>query len=162
MNPSRFDHGLRVGAVVASATAGVLVTIGHSAGALSFPFAAGGHLLLGTMARVPWVFVAAGIARHVVLHVGVATLFTWFARRLRGWPLVLTALGFGALVWFVGPRLPDVIRPVAFDLLPAEATIYCLTLAGSLAAGVLLAAYPARADAGRGFSETRPDNSSAT
>ena len=153
---------MRVGIVVASATAGVLVTIGHSAGALSFPFAAGGHLLLGTLARVPWVFVAAGIIRHVVLHVGAATLFTWFAGRLRGWPLVLAAGGSGALVWLVGPRFPDIIRPVALDLLPAEAIIYCLALAGSLAAGVLLAAYPARADAGREFSETRPDNSSAT
>jgi len=160
--PSRFELGLRTGAVVASATAGVLVAIGHAAGDIFFPFAAGGHLLLGSVARVPWVFVMAGLARHVVLHLGAATLFTWFAGRLRRGPLALAAAGAGALVWVVGPRFPDAIRPVALDLLPAEGVIYCLTLAGALAAGVLLGAFPARADDGRGISKRNPDSSSAT
>ena len=162
MIPSRFDLGLRTGAVAASATAGVLVTIGHSAGDLLFPFAAGGHLLLGSAIRVPWVFVAAGIVRHMVLHVGAATAFTWFAGALRGARLATAGAAVGAIVWLAGSHFPDMIRPVALDLLPAEAFIYCMTLAASLAAGVLLGAYPARADDGRGIANRSPDNPRTT
>lgn len=121
--------------MAASATAGILVGVSRSAGDAWFALAAGGHLWMGFGERPPWLFLAVGALRHLVIFGALGALWGRLAgRRVLAMQVLCAALLALAAVG-LSPWLPDLLRPVAIDLRPVEAAACVVTAAAALVAG---------------------------
>lgn len=136
MPATRTDLALAAGLTASAATLGVLVALGRATADPFVALIAGGHLWLGHLVRPEWPYVVVGAMRHVALvtPLGFAVAATEGTRANAG----LVALAVGALVVLLGPWFPDVLRPLALDLAPAERVVTWLALAGGLVLGARL------------------------
>ncbi len=136
MRASRTDLALAAGLTASAATLGVLVALGRAASDPFVALIAGGHLWLGHVVRAEWPYVVVGAMRHVALvtPLGFALAATEGTRANAG----LVALAVGAVVVLLDPWFPDLLRPLAMDLAPAERVVTWLVLAGGLAFGARL------------------------
>ena len=136
MAVTRTDMALAAGLTASAATLGVLIGLGRKAVDPFFALAAGGHLWMGSPVSTAWPYVLMGALRHVLLvtPLGVGLVLTPETRRHPGWVAVAVA-GVAVLV---APSLPDLIRPLALDLAPAERVLTWLVLAGGLTLGARL------------------------
>lgn len=141
----RVGQGVYAGVVAAAATAGTLIGFGGARGEAWRPLNAVGHLVLGYRARVMDRFdllvTPVGVALHVLSVVVWGVVFALVAARLRGWRLVLAAVGLGAAAFLIDTRLlPDRLDPGFPDVLsrPEVIAVYAV-LAASLAVGLRLA-----------------------
>ncbi|MBI3792753.1 MAG: hypothetical protein HY275_17990 [Gemmatimonadetes bacterium] len=137
MTSSRTDIALAAGLTASAATLGVLIGLGRSSADPYFALVAGGHLWAGSLMRAEWPYVIIGAVRHVVLvtPLGFVLAATPATRAHVGWIAAATA----GLAVLVTPSLPDLIRPLALELSPAERVVTWLVLAAGLALGARLA-----------------------
>jgi hypothetical protein len=138
----RVRWGLVAGAIAAAATAGALLGLGRARGSPFTLLNDAAHVLIGERARLVGSAHAVVTSLAMIVHVAViliwGVLFALLAGSLRGWRLVLAAVGFVAAVaamdfWI----LPASLRP-GFETamsVPELVLLYAI-LAGALAFGV--------------------------
>ncbi len=136
MTVTRTDIALASGITASAATLGLVIGLGRSSADPWVALEAGGHLWMGSPVRALWPYVVVGATRHLLLVTPLGALMAWApaTRRHPGW----TALVVAALAVLVAPVLPDLLRPLALDLAPAERVVAWLVLAGGLALGARL------------------------
>ncbi len=136
MAVTRTDMALASGITASAATLGIVIGLGRNASDPWVALEAGAHLWMGSPVRALWPYVVLGATRHVLLVTPLGAVMAWApsARRYPGWTAIATA----AVAVLVAPVLPDVIRPLALELSPAERIVTWLVLAGGLALGARL------------------------
>ena len=103
MTDSRIGTGMRVGAVAAAATIGAVIGLGLRHGLALRPFAAAGRALLeklGVMGS-PSESALVGLMMVACAIIVLGVCFTIVAAPLRGLPLLVAAIVFGAIAWSV-------------------------------------------------------------
>jgi hypothetical protein len=140
---SRFRAGLRVGLVVAAATAGVLVGLGLRHGTALTPFQLYGRALLAswTGAIAPaWVSVVVGLVAHGFWMLLWGVCFTAVAAPLRARPAALAAVLVGVIAILAAWLFPSALGAVALASLSSPQTfLFVLLLTLSLLAGTRFA-----------------------
>lgn len=103
MTDSRISTGIRVGIVAAAATIGAVIGLGLRHGLALRPFASAGGALLDrigvTGSSSASVLLGLAMAACAIIVLGVC--FTVVAAPLRGLPLLVAAIVFGAIAWGV-------------------------------------------------------------
>jgi hypothetical protein len=136
---------LPLGLVVAGATTGALIAIGHRLGSVGLPFAAtAAALLRRTATSADASLVTIGLGLHVVLMLAWSALFMWLVRA-RGWSVGIAALSVAvlahALNWVVAWQTGNGIASV----LPlGDRIVLAIVFAAALAIGIRFAFSPKR------------------
>jgi hypothetical protein len=98
-------RGVIVGGVVASATTGALIALGHRAGGAGLPFAAiGAGLLHVTPGGREFAVVVTGVVLHVAMMLLWSAIFVWLVDHARFGELIsalLIAIGHFVMSWAV-------------------------------------------------------------
>jgi hypothetical protein len=140
VNDQSSPSSLPLGLVVAGATTGALVAIGHRLGSVGLPFAGiAASLLRRTATSADLELVTIGVGLHVVLMLCWTALFVWFVEERRWRPgvaaIVVAVLAHGAswvVAWATGNGL-------ASQLPLGDRIVLALVLAASLTIGIRFA-----------------------
>ena len=136
---------LPLGLIVAGATTGALLAIGHRLGSVGLPFAAtAAALLRRTATSADASLVTIGLGLHVVLMLAWSALFGWLVQARR-WNVAMAALTIVLLAhvvnWLVAWKTGNGIASV----LPlGDRIVFAVVFAASLAIGIRLAFSPGR------------------
>ena len=103
MTDSRIGTGVRVGAVAAAATIGAVIGLGLRHGLALRPFSSAGRALLERLGVVgsPSASALVGLTMVACAIIVLGVCFTIVAAPLRGLPLLVAAIAFGAIAWSV-------------------------------------------------------------
>ena len=139
------SSSLPFGLVVAGATAGALIAIGHRLGSIGLPFAAtAAALLRRTATSADASLVTIGIGLHVVLMLAWSALFAWLVRA-RGWSVGVAALTVVVLAHTVNSVVAWRTGNGIASVLPlGDRIVLAVVFAGALAIGIRFAFSPKR------------------
>jgi hypothetical protein len=142
-----FPSSAPLGLVVAAATTGALIAIGHRLGAVGLPFAAIAAALLRRTATIADPeLVTLGFGLHLVMTLAWSALFAWLVRS-RQWSVGIAAMVIAVLAhianWIVAWRTGNGLASV----LPlGDRIVFAVVFAAALAIGIRFA-LPSRREA---------------
>ena len=134
------SSSLPLGLVVAGATTGALVAIGHRLGSIGLPFAAiAASLLRRTATSADVELVTIGLGLHIVVTLCWSALFVWLVRE-RAWKpavaAIIVAIFAHVTAWVVAWATGN---GLASQLPLGDRIVLAVVLAGSLTIGIRFA-----------------------